>query len=164
MKRDFIQWAAALCLAGCAGLAAAAPARPHAPMGKEAYEAAKQRIAAEYQADLKLCAGVKGHARDVCKAEAEGKQDATAADLEAQYKPSPEAEQEAKNVTAEANYDVAKVKCDALKGKAEKRCMKEAKAAREAAIRQAKVEKIQETGGIFGGHASRSKSAKPGKS
>jgi hypothetical protein len=44
---------------------------------------------------------------------------------------------------------VAKAKCDALKGKAEDRCMKEAKAAREAAIRQAKVEKVQETGGPF---------------
>ncbi|NNU42115.1 hypothetical protein [Ramlibacter montanisoli] len=52
--------------------------------------------------------------------------------------------------TAEAHYEVARARCDLLKGKAEKRCEKDAKAAREAAIRQARVEKVDATGGIFG--------------
>jgi hypothetical protein len=56
-------------------------------------------------------------------------------------------------VIAQANYDVAKAKCSALQDKARDRCGQQAKLAREAAIRQAKVEKVQETGGMFCRHA-----------
>jgi len=123
------------------------------PMDQAAYAAEKTRIEAQYKVDSKACAKLKGQRADVCDAEAEGRRDSLAAELEARFKPSPEAWLEAKNVTAEANYDVAKARCDALKGKAEDRCVKQAKAAREAAVRQAKVEKVQETGGAFANRA-----------
>src|SRR5205085_6197004 len=55
----------------------------------------------------------------------------------------PEAEREAKEVAADAAYDVAKVRCEPAKGKAKDRCLQEAKAGREAVLRQAKVEKVQ---------------------
>lgn len=150
MKRKLHSLALLACLALAGpGFAAGKPAAKPQPMTKQAYQAEKAKIAAEAKADLKLCAGMKGHAGDVCEVEAKGRADALAAELEARYRPSPEANQKAKNVTAEANYAVAKAKCKALKGKAEDRCMKQAKLAREAAIRQAKVEKVQETGGAF---------------
>ena len=141
---------AALCLAlaGSAGAAVPAVKKP-APLSKAGYEAAKANIDRQYQADRKLCGSLDGHRQDVCEAEAKGKAQATRAELEALYQPSPDAEQNAKEVTAEANFRVAKVKCKAQKGDARDRCMDLAKAAREAAIRQAKVEKIQETGGPF---------------
>lgn len=158
---------AALCLAlSFAGASLAAPARlpKPAPMTKKAYEAAKDRIEAQYRADKNYCNGFKGHKEDVCEVEAKGKAAALRADLEAQYKPSPDASQKAKYVTADANYDVAKAKCDALSGDGRKRCIQEAKAAREAAVRQAKVEKVRETGGPFGNGAAADKNAKGGTS
>ena len=145
-----------LALAG-PGFAAGKPAAKPQPMTKQVFQAEKAKIEAEAKADRKLCDRLDGHRKDVCRAEAEGRAEALQAELEARYEPSPEATQQAKNVTAEANYAVAKVKCKALKGKAEDRCMKEAKLAREAAIRQAKVEKVRETGGPFASSAPRKK-------
>lgn len=146
--------AAALCFALSAGVLAApgnpALGKPAAPMSKQQYEAAKARIAAQLKADQKLCQALKGDRREVCDAQAEGREKAEKAQLEARYKPSPENTLEAKVATAEANYEVARARCELLKGKAEKRCEKEAKAAKEAAIRQARVEKVDATGGIFG--------------
>jgi len=139
---------ACLAAAGPGFAAGKAPARPQ-PITKPAYEAEKARIAAEAKADLKLCEPLKGNRKDVCEAESKGRADALQAELDARYKPSPKANQKAKNVTAEANYAVAKAKCQAFKDKAKDRCLDEAKLAREAAIRQAKVEKVQETGGPF---------------
>lgn len=135
-----------LALAGAAG---ATMPKAQAPLTKQAYEAQKAQLDAQYKADGKLCDPLKGHAEKVCEAEAKGRHEALRAELEARYKPSPEANQKAKNVTAEANFDVAKAKCDAFQDAAKDRCIKDAKAAREAAIRQAKVEKVQETGGAF---------------
>ena len=132
-----------------ANLAGAAVPKAQPPMTKPAYDAAKNQIDAQYKADGKLCDRLKGQTQKVCEAEAKGRHDALRAELEAKYKPSPDASQKAKNVTADANYDVAKAKCEAFKGGTKDRCMKEAKGAREAAIRQAKVEKVQETGGPF---------------
>ncbi|HEX2543826.1 MAG TPA: hypothetical protein VHL79_03045 [Ramlibacter sp.] len=139
-------------------LAGQAPAQP---LTKQAYEAGKKRIDAEYKTDQKTCRTVKGHAREVCQVEAKGKADSARAELEADYKPSPEASQKAKNVIADANYDVAKKNCEAHKGDAKDKCQEMAKLAREAAIRQAKVEKVEETGGPFGnGAAATKKSSK----
>lgn len=136
------------CLAALAAGGAWADASP-VPMGEDAYKAAKGRIEAQQDADRKLCKRLKGHEREVCDVQAKGKAASALARLEAGYQPSPEATQEAKNALAEANYDLARVKCKAKQGDARDRCVGEAKAAREAAIRQAKVEKVEETGGPF---------------
>ncbi len=153
MNRFFISGAAALCFASSAVLAAPgnpAIGKPVAPLTQQDYRAAKLRIEAQLEADRKLCASLKGDKREVCDAQAKGREKAEKAKLEARYKPSPDTVAEAKIATAEANYEVARAKCELLKGKAEKRCEKEAKAAREAAVRQARVEKVDATGGIFG--------------
>jgi hypothetical protein len=102
---------------------------------------------------------VKGQLHDVCEVEAKGRRDSLLADLEAQFKPSADASFKAKNVTADANFEVARKKCDAQKGDAKDRCVKLAKGAREAAIRQAKVEKVEETGGPFGNNRTRAAAA-----
>jgi hypothetical protein len=125
------------------------------PLTRQAYAAQKAQIDAQLAANRKLCGSMKGNTRDICEAEAKGRADALKAELEARYKPSPEASFESRSVTAEANYTVAKAKCDAVRNGARDRCMKEAKAAREAALRQAKVEKVQETGGAFASSSAR---------
>lgn len=160
--------AAALCFAWSAGVSAApgnpALGKPAAPMSKAQYEAAKARIAAQLKADQKLCATLGGDGQEVCEAQAEGREKAEKARLEARYRRTPETALAAKLATAEANYEVARARCDLLKGKAEKRCEQEAKAAREAAVRQARVEKVDATGGIFGDGAKGKAGAASGKS
>lgn len=156
----------ALCLFASFGTFAAAPHAPAhgaapAPMTRPAYEAGKAKIAAQYQADQKICDGVKGALQDVCQIEAKGRRESLLADLEAQYKPGADASFKAKNVTADANFAVAKKKCEVQqKGDAKDRCVKQAKASREAAVRQAKVERIQETGGPFGNNRTRTAALK----
>lgn len=164
-----IQVALVLCCAASAN-AFAAPGNKafegpkDVPLSKAAYEAAKDRIEAQQRADLKACRRLKGERRDVCDAEAKGKEDAALARLEARWKRTPEAIQEAKEVTADANYRVSREKCEALRGDAQDRCVDEAKAAREAAIRQARVEKVDSTGGVFGRKDAARKAAAAGKS
>ena len=51
--------------------------------------------------------------------------------------------------------------CEAQKRRARSNCVKEAKAAREAAIRHARVEKVDSTGGVFGGAAGERKPPAP---
>jgi len=134
-------------------------------MNEAAYEAAQARIAADFKAERKACDRVQGPARDLCRTQAKGRQQVARAELQARYEPSPEADQELKNARAEAKYALARVRCDALKGNAEDRCRQEAKGALEAAIRQAKVEKVEETGGIFRRQAAeQARGAKGGKS
>jgi len=151
MKLQFAALLACMALGASAG---AAPGKPQ-PMGKGAYESEKARIVAQAKRDRKACDAFHGRREDICEAEAGGRADALLAELAARYQPTPEAWLKAKNVTAEANYRVSKLKCGALDGRAESRCIREAKAAREAAVRQAKVEKVQETGGPFARRAAK---------
>jgi hypothetical protein len=151
MKKHLCGILVLLCMAGAPGAwalnKAAAPI--HAPLTKEAYEKAEAAIHAQHAADKKACERVKAEAKDLCQAQAEGRQKAERAGLEARYRRTPEASLEARNVTAEANYEVDKEKCELMKRKLRKKCLKEAKAAREAALRHARVEKVESTGGIF---------------
>lgn len=146
MMLKLIGLAALLCL----GSAGTAFADVKSGMGKAAYETALKRIEAQSRADERTCKRAKGHARDLCEAQAEGREKAEKAKLEARYKPGPEAVQDAKVAVAEANYAVEMVKCEPLKGRAQSRCEDRAKAGRQAAERQARVEKVDSTGGIFG--------------
>lgn len=166
MKKQVIGLALALGLAtaGWAANPAAAPsAPPAAPMSKAGYKAAKAKIEAQRKADDQACKRLKGHARELCEAQAKGREKSELARLEARYEPSPEAIQDAKFAVAEANHEVAKVECKVRKGKAKDRCLDAAKAAREAAERQARVEKVDSTGGIFG-RDGEGKPAKAGRS
>lgn len=125
------------------------PAAEKAPLTAATYEAAKTAIDRTFGADSKACERLRGNAQDVCLAQAKGKQKSDRALLEARYQPSPDTVESAKFATADANYEVDKARCEARKGKAKSRCIREAKAGREAARRQARVEKVEATGGIF---------------
>ena len=150
MRTTDVILALGFALGAGSALAAPLPKAP-APMTKQQFEAEQRRIETQHKADRRYCDGLKvgKHLKAVCHAQAEGKAEALQAELEAKYRPSPEASLKAKTVTAEANYEVEKTRCEARKGKAKDRCMDLAKAGREAAIRQARVEKVEETGGIF---------------
>jgi hypothetical protein len=137
-KTCLLACALALCLGG-AGAASAGGG-----MSKDAYRAAQKRIDLQHKAAKKACDRLQGNAEDICQAEADGKAAAAQAALAARYNPNPDTERDAKEAQAEAEYDIAKERCDdARKGKARDACLAKAKNALEAAIRLAKIERVE---------------------
>ncbi|MHB1359654.1 MAG: hypothetical protein ACYCWC_08755 [Rhodocyclaceae bacterium] len=81
-----------------------------------------------------------GNPKDICVADAKGKEKVAKAELEAGYKPSNKATYEVSVAKAEADYAVAKERCDDLAGNAKDVCVKEAKAAETTAKANAKAQ------------------------
>lgn len=112
-----------------------------ATMTKADYSAAKTRIGADYKAEQKLCADLKANAKDICSAEAKGKEKVALAELEFGHTGKPADGIKARVATAEAAYAVAKEKCDDLKGNDKDVCVKQAKADEVKALAAAKLTK-----------------------
>ena len=97
-------------------------------LSKTDYNAGKDRIDAEYKPAKAACASFSGNANDICVAEAKGHEKVSRAELEASYKPTTKNFYEVRIAKAEADYGVAKEKCDDLSGNSKDVCVKEAKA------------------------------------
>ena len=115
--------AAALCI-GALTLAASAQAAGD----KAAYSQTKDAAKATYETSKKSCDAISGNAKDICVAEAKAVRIKTEVDAEAMYKNTPKARAHAIEETAEANYKVAKERCDDKKGNDKDVCVTEAKA------------------------------------
>ena len=126
-----------------ASVAAALMATSAFAMTKEEHKVEKDRIAAEYKVDKKNCDTMKDNAKDICMKEAKGKEDIAKAELESHYKPSVKATHKVADARADAAYEVAKEKCDDLKGNDKDVCVKDAKAAHVKAKEDAKVAAAQ---------------------
>jgi len=113
-----------------------------APMSKDAYAVAKKDADAQYKVDKEGCASLSGNAKDICMAEAKGKDNAAKADAEAAYVNTPKAREAARVAHAQANYNVAIEKCDDLAGNAKDVCVKEAKAGLVKGKANAKVDRV----------------------
>ena len=98
-------------------------------MSKDEYKAGKDKIAADYKAAKAACDSLSANAKDVCIAQAKGTQKVAKAELDASNKPSDKARYAVSIAKAEADYSVAKEKCDDKAGDDKKVCVKEAKAA-----------------------------------
>jgi hypothetical protein len=109
-------------------------------MSKNDYKAGKDKIAAEYKSAKAGCVPLSGNASDICKAETKGKEEVALAELEASYKPTRKAHYKARVAKAEADYSVAKERCDDLSGNAKDVCVKQAKAAEVTAKADAKTQ------------------------
>lgn len=107
-------------------------------MSRDQYKADKERIAADYKADKAGCSSLAGNARDICVEQAKGREKVAKAELEANYKPTEEKRYNVGIARAEADYAVAKEKCDDRAGNDKKVCLKEAKAAETRAKADAK--------------------------
>ncbi|HTO67679.1 MAG TPA: hypothetical protein VMM15_41195 [Bradyrhizobium sp.] len=108
-------------------------------MDHAAVKAEKERIEAEYKADKARCDELSGNGKDVCIAQAKAKERIAKADLEATAKGTAKSRYEAQVTRAEAEYDVAKEKCDDLAGNQKDVCEKEAKAIEQRAKAEAKA-------------------------
>lgn len=129
-------------LFGAVGAAfAASVAAAPAPEAKAAYTAAKDAAAAQFKADRVKCDSLAGNPKDVCVAEAKAAEKRTKAEAESNYKGTEKARAAARKDIANANYDVAKTKCDNMKGNDKDVCMAEAKSAKVAAVEDAAADR-----------------------
>lgn len=110
-----------------------APAADRATTERKVKDAEEDRIEAEYKADKAKCDGMKDNAKDVCQKEAKGKEKVAKAELDAKKTPSERSQRKVKEAKAEAEYEVAKEKCDDMKGNDKNACQKDAKTMRERA-------------------------------
>ena len=115
-------------------LAAAAFAGSSFSMTDAEYNAARDRINADYKAAKAACDKLKGNAEDVCEEEAKGKRNIARAELEHQREPNEKNARTVELAKAKAAYEVAEERCDDLKGEAEDRCEAEARAAYNAEV------------------------------
>ena len=125
--------AAGLCLAGGVGAQA---------MNKDARDMAVSKAESQYKMDKEKCDALGGNAKDVCMEEAKGREKVAKAEAHAAYENTPKARTMARTAKAEADYEVAKEKCDDLAGNAKDVCVKEAKAMRIKATADAKVDRV----------------------
>jgi hypothetical protein len=138
----------ALFLSAGLGLAGSAAAQPSAmavapsPMSKDGYAQARTNADAQYKIDHDACSTRSGNAKDICVAEAKGKQESAKADAEAAYENTPKAREAARVAHAQATYGVAIEKCDDLAGNPKDVCVKEAKAALVTGKADAKVDRV----------------------
>ena len=110
-------------------------------MPKQEYDAARASIAAEYKSAIAKCRSLSANAKDVCMAEAKGSEKVAKAELEARNKPSEKARHAVSIAKAEADYAVARERCDDKTGSDKTACVKEAKAAEARAKADAKPQR-----------------------
>jgi hypothetical protein len=112
-----------------------------AALSKEERKAEESRISAEHKSAKDRCDSLKGNAKDICVAEANGAQRVAKAELEARDKGTLKAQADARMARAEADYDVAKERCDDMAGNVKDVCVKDAKAALARGKADAKVDR-----------------------
>src|SRR6516162_6531813 len=130
-----------LAMMAAAGLTLAGAAQS-ATMTKDQRDAAYKDASAQYTADKDACKSMSGNAKDVCIEQAKGKEKIAKAEADAAYKGTPKAREAARVAHADADYNVAKEKCDDLSGNQKDVCVKEAKAAHTKAKADAKVDRV----------------------
>ncbi|HZM35475.1 MAG TPA: hypothetical protein VFC18_13405 [Burkholderiales bacterium] len=129
MKLKLITMAAAVALSG-----AAYGQKDDA--GRKAKQQEEERIEQQAKADRERCNQMKGNAKDVCEAQAKGKERVAKAELDAKYDSSPTNQRKVAEAKLNAEYDVAKERCEDQKGEAKDQCQKAAKDQRDMARKQ----------------------------
>ena len=124
---------------GVVAVALACSGAAFASISKDEYKAGKDRVAADYKAAKANCGSLAGNAKDICVAEAKGREKVAKAQLEADYKPTEKNRYDVAAAKAEADYAVAKEKCDDKAGNDKSVCVKQAKAAETRAKADAKA-------------------------
>lgn len=113
-----------------------------ASMTKDGYAQAKKDADAQYKIDKNACSSLSGNAKDICIAEAKGKDEIAKAEAAAAYENTPKAREATRVAYAQANYNVTMEKCDDLAGNRKDVCVKEAKAELVRGKADAKVDRV----------------------
>jgi hypothetical protein len=118
-------------IVGASALAIATFVAPaQAQTSRADYDAAKTRAESDYKVARERCKPLRGNDQDVCEREAKAVRDKTIADANAAYKNTDRARANAAETKAEADYKVAREKCDALSGNQKDVCVEQARAAK----------------------------------
>ena len=137
-KYDIARLAAAVSLAFSTGAIAQG-------MTKTEYKNAKEVITTEFKSARLGCVPMSGNAKDICMAEATGKQKVAMAELDSRRAPGAKRTYDLGIARASADYSVAKEKCDDMTGDAKKTCVTDAKAVQAKARSDAKAEMMAAT-------------------
>ena len=105
------------------------------------YKSAKDSATATYKTARTQCDTLKANPKDVCIEEAKAAEKRSKSEAEAQYKNTPKARMNARVDAVDADYAVAKEKCNAQSGNTKDVCVKEAKAVHTKAVVDAKSSK-----------------------
>lgn len=106
-------------------------------------DAEEDKIEAEAKQMKAKCEPMSGNAKDVCQAEAKAYEKTAKAELDAKKNPTARNQRKAAEQKAEGQYEVAKEKCDDMKGNEKNACQKDAKAKYDAAKADIKKEYAQ---------------------
>jgi hypothetical protein len=123
--------------AGAMGLSAAVDS-PRSLMDKNEYAQSRKAIEADARLNLSKCRDVEGDTRELCRAEARADERIRKADLEASYRGTVAAAEDARLERAKARYDVARAKCADQRGEDRLACLKGARAEKAKALAEAK--------------------------
>ena len=123
-------------VAAVIGLASSAGALA---MSQAEYRAARDRLEVDFKSERAGCELSAGNTKHICRVQAKGRQNVARAELEATYKPSPKTRYDVRIAKAEAEFAVAREKCDDRKGRAKDACVSDAKAGLAAAKLEAKA-------------------------
>ena len=109
-------------------------------MSKDDYQAGKQRVASDYKSAKANCDSLSANQNDICMAQAKGSERIAMAELDASFKPTTTTRYKARVARADADYAVAKERCDEMAGNTKDVCVKESKAAQTTAVADAKAQ------------------------
>jgi hypothetical protein len=109
-------------------------------MSQDDYKAARDRIETTFRADKRRCDSMSGNAKDICHAEAAGREKIAKAELEARHNPTRELRYEARMIKAASEYETARERCDDRTGNTKQICLDQAAAARAEAETNARSE------------------------
>lgn len=98
-------------------------------MTKADYQSQQDKIDADYKLGKAACGKMSGQQNKLCVAQAKATRKISEADLEASYTPTRKTHYKARVAKAEADYSVARERCNDMADNAKDVCIKEAKAA-----------------------------------
>ena len=105
------------------------------------YKRAKDAVEADAKAAKEKCKSMTGNAKDICQAEAKGNEKVAKKELDYKKNPNEKNRMDLEKMKAEAAYEVAKEKCEDLKGADQHACKKAAKADEKKAVAAIKGQK-----------------------
>lgn len=108
-------------------------------MTKVQYETAQAGISAEFKLAKAACDSFSAHAKDLCLAEASGKEKVATAELNARFAPSEAAGYRVRLARADAGYALSRQKCNDPAGHVKDVCVKKAEATAATAKANAKA-------------------------
>ena len=112
-----------------------------AGISSDEYKRAKDAVEADAKAAKEKCKSLTGNTKDVCQAEAKANEKVAKKELDYKKNPNEKNRMDLEKMKAEAAYEVAKEKCEDLKGADQSACKKAAKADEKKAVAAIKGQK-----------------------